>query len=75
DWTQSEPGSLTSIRHAAMWRDGALLDLNDCVPSDSPYELESAEAINDKGQILVQAGSKDRSRWIPTILLLTPTAK
>jgi len=36
---------------AFLWMDGSMLDLNALVPADSPLYLESAETINDRGEI------------------------
>jgi probable HAF family extracellular repeat protein len=38
--------------HAFLYCEGTLLDLNDLIPADSEWELVSADAINDVGQIL-----------------------
>ena len=43
---------------------GTLRNLNNLIPANSGYQITSAVAINDKGQILAQDGG--------TALLLTP---
>src|SRR5262249_47786744 len=40
--------------HAFLWRDGHMTDLNDLLPAGFGWELISAMAINDLGQIGVQ---------------------
>lgn len=62
--TQSVP-----LNHAFLYADGKLLDLNACIPMHSGWVLESAEAINDLGQITGIGAYHGRSRWF----LLTPT--
>lgn len=37
--------------HAMLWQNGALTDLNSLLPTGSGWVLESASAINEKGQI------------------------
>jgi probable HAF family extracellular repeat protein len=42
--------------HGFVWEDGVMYDLNDLVPDDAPFgRLVQANAINDKGEILIQA--------------------
>jgi len=36
---------------ALLWQDGVLIDLNTLIPPDSPWFLEEAFSINDRGQI------------------------
>jgi probable HAF family extracellular repeat protein len=38
--------------HAFLWQNGTLLDLNTLVPADSGWVLQSAQGINDSGQIV-----------------------
>jgi probable HAF family extracellular repeat protein len=40
--------------HAFLWKDGVMVDLNDLIPKDSPWMLQSAAGINDSGQIAGQ---------------------
>lgn len=42
----------SNILTAALWQDGLLYDLNDLLPSESGWDLESATSINDLGQIV-----------------------
>jgi probable HAF family extracellular repeat protein len=39
---------------AFLWKDGVMVDLNDLIPKDSPWMLQSAAGINDSGQIAGQ---------------------
>jgi probable HAF family extracellular repeat protein len=39
-------------KHAFVWRDGVLTNLNSIVPPNSGWELQSASDINDNGQII-----------------------
>lgn len=41
-------------QHAFLWKDGTMVDLNDLIPKDSPWVLQSAAGINDSGQIAGQ---------------------
>ena len=52
-----------------IWEKGRLQLLDDLIPADSGWELGSADAINDKGQI-VGCGTRDRKNGYA--LLLTP---
>ncbi|MUG97181.1 hypothetical protein F7734_34560 [Scytonema sp. UIC 10036] len=38
--------------HAYLWENGVLYDLNDLIPADSGWELTTATAINNNGQIV-----------------------
>jgi probable HAF family extracellular repeat protein len=38
--------------HAVLWQDGTMRDLNDVLPARSGWQLETATAINRRGQIL-----------------------
>lgn len=38
--------------HAVLWENGAPTDLNDAIPANSEWELRSARAINNRGEIL-----------------------
>ncbi len=38
--------------HAVTWIDKKIIDLNDCIPADSGWDLLTARGINDKGQII-----------------------
>jgi probable HAF family extracellular repeat protein len=44
-------GSALPVFHASLWQNGAMQDLNDLLPASSGWELVSASAINDRGQI------------------------
>jgi probable HAF family extracellular repeat protein len=57
--------------HAFLYDGSAMLDLNDQIPSDSGWVLESAQAINDSGQI---AGYGTNPAGRLHAFLLTPTS-
>lgn len=40
--------------HAFLWKDGVMVDLNDIIPKESPWMLQSAASINESGQIAGQ---------------------
>jgi probable HAF family extracellular repeat protein len=40
--------------HAFIWQDNTLTNLDDLIPSDSPWQLQFAQAINDAGAIVGQ---------------------
>jgi hypothetical protein len=40
--------------HAFLWKDYAMVDLNDLIAKDSPWMLQSAAGINSSGQIAGQ---------------------
>ncbi len=40
--------------HAFLWKDGTMVDLNDLIPKDSPWMLQSSASINASGQIAGQ---------------------
>lgn len=41
-----------SIRVALLWSEGEVYDLNELIPPDSGWQLETAVAINRRGQIV-----------------------
>ena len=41
-----------AVRHAFLWQNGRITDLNDLIPPGSGWELDSAEDINNAGQIV-----------------------
>ena len=49
------------VDHAFIWQDGVMCDLNDLIITETDFELASAEAINDLGDIVgwghIPAGS------------------
>jgi probable HAF family extracellular repeat protein len=55
-------------RHAFLWRNGALLDLNELVATNSGWELNDATAINNAGQIVGNGKFNGEQR----AFLLTP---
>jgi probable HAF family extracellular repeat protein len=57
-------------RHAFLWRNGRIRDLNDLIPPGSGWVLEAANAINDAGQIVGTGMYKGQKRGF----LLTPIA-
>ena len=40
------------VDHAFIWQDGVMCDLNDLIITETDFELASAEAINDLGDIV-----------------------
>lgn len=55
--------------HAVLWQNGQVIDLNDRIPAHSGWILESAHAINDRGQI-VGVGTHNGKHF--QAFLLTP---
>src|SRR5256885_11002701 len=67
------------ISHAFLYSGGRMLDLNNLIPTGSKWTLTSANAVNDKGQIVChgeanghvhrseerRVGKECRSRWSP----------
>ena len=39
------------VRHAVLWQDGQIIDLNTVIPPNSALHLTDAFAINDRGEI------------------------
>jgi probable HAF family extracellular repeat protein len=60
---------VSSVAHAYIYENGVMADLNDLVPKGSGLTLDTATAINDAGQIVVNAWDADRIRHA---VLLTP---
>jgi probable HAF family extracellular repeat protein len=58
-------------RHAFLWRNGRIMDLNDLIPHRSGWELEEANAINDAGQIVGTGTYNGQKRGF----LLTPVTR
>src|SRR6516164_3828425 len=48
------------VGHAVIWHDSVMTDLNTLVPGGSGLTLYNAKAINDAGQIMVEALDADR---------------
>jgi probable HAF family extracellular repeat protein len=45
--------TMPPFRHAFLWENGTMLDLNHLIPSNStPFELIAGENINDRGEIV-----------------------
>ncbi|MBE0545478.1 MAG: PKD domain-containing protein [Verrucomicrobia bacterium] len=57
---------------AFLWQDGVMMDLNSLLPSDSGWELMSAEFINDSGRIAGYGIYEENLEWF--ILELTTGA-
>ncbi|HVR37286.1 MAG TPA: Ig-like domain-containing protein, partial [Methylomirabilota bacterium] len=57
-------------RHAFLWQNGVMSDLNDLIPTHSGWELTAAESINDAGQIVGSGQFNGQTR----AFLLTPVA-
>lgn len=60
----------TGSLHAFLWRDGTIVDLNDWLPSDSGWELISAQFINDSGRIVGFGIYEESFEWF---ILQLPT--
>lgn len=45
-------GFSTIDGRAALWHDGAAVDLNDLLPVGSPWRLHSAEGVSERGEIV-----------------------
>ena len=41
-----------SRQRAAVWIDGTFYDLNDCIPQDAGWVLQTATSVNERGQIV-----------------------
>ncbi len=50
-WSYTVNNDYTT-RHACLWQDGALVDLNDLIDPNSGWILSEARSINDLGQIV-----------------------
>jgi probable HAF family extracellular repeat protein len=61
-WSETVPGDPSS-RHAFIYNNGTMTDLNDLLPPGSAWELLDARAINDRGQIVGRGriGGADRA--------------
>ncbi|MBU1086084.1 MAG: immunoglobulin domain-containing protein [Candidatus Omnitrophica bacterium] len=57
--------------HAAIYKDGIIENLNDLIPSNSGWILDSARAINDLGQIVCYGTLNGTNK----VCLLTPVSK
>ncbi len=56
---------------AFVWRDGAMLDLNDWIETAEPWQVVEARGINNRGQIVGYGLLHERERAV----LLTPNPK
>lgn len=56
-------------QHAFVWKNGIMRDLNKLLPANSGWELNSAQAINNRGQIVGEGKFNGQQR----AYLLTPT--
>jgi probable HAF family extracellular repeat protein len=54
--------------YACLWLDGVRYDLNNLIPPETPYTLEWAKSINERGEILVNAWNEEGYH----VLLLNP---
>ena len=57
--------------HAFFYQDGQMFDLNDLVPADTGWVLETADGINDHGQIVGTGKHHGKTR----AFLLTPSVR
>lgn len=46
------PGRESSLKHAFVWEDGVITDLNTLLPPDSPWVLREALGVSDDGEIV-----------------------
>jgi len=58
--------------HGFLWSDGQLRDLNSLIPDAQNWSLESADGINDAGQIIGSGFHFDGKQWVTTSFLMTP---
>lgn len=66
-----EGGSLGPTSHPILYSDGVLIDVNTLIPTDSGWELRTANDINDECQI-VGAGYYKGSKYLTAYLLSPP---
>jgi probable HAF family extracellular repeat protein len=59
--------------HAVLWRGGEIFDLNDAAPSIEGFVLQEALAINNRGQILVEAFRRETFEY--RVVLLVPVGQ
>jgi probable HAF family extracellular repeat protein len=57
-------------QRAFLWQNGAMTDLNNLIPSNSPYVLQAAQDINEFGEITGQLCNKPCSATGPSIAFL-----
>lgn len=62
----------SNARHALLWQDGAMSDLNTLLPADSGWELLEASAINDAGQITATARRTGDDLELAVLIELAP---
>jgi len=62
----------SGVEHAFLYSNGVMVDLNSEIGSATGYTLVSGEAINDSGQIVVDASVIATGQNL--VLLLTPTS-
>ena len=67
-WSDTPAGD----RHAVLWEDGAIADLNDLLTEPFPYTLVEAADINNRGQIACRAEDASGGSWA---VLLNPIAE
>lgn len=58
---------------AFIYINGKVVNLNDCIPKDSGWDLSQAYGINNKGQITGYGLKAGRANW--SAFILTPTSK
>ncbi len=58
-------------RHAFLWQNGVMADLNDLIPTNSGWDLTEAASVNDAGQIVGTGQLQGQTR----AFLLTPVSK
>lgn len=69
----SSTGGPSSLRHAVIWENGHIHDLNDCLTTKSFWTLTAATKINDRGQLLAEGTDKPDDNSKPShLFLLTP---
>ena len=64
-----------SANLAVFWKEGKIINLNSLISSDSEWNLWYAADINNKGQIVILGGYKDKKKWDGFhAFLLTPVS-
>jgi probable HAF family extracellular repeat protein len=62
------------LRHAFVWQNGKMQDLNRLIPADVPWHLKEAYDINNNGQIVCVGTDRGRS-GDQRLLLLNPSPR
>jgi probable HAF family extracellular repeat protein len=70
-WSNNTINSNSFSRRAVVWKNGTISDLNNLIPPNSGWELYTAQAINNRGQIV----GNGRHNGAIHSFLLTPAKK